>query len=375
MEAAMNGVKQRFYDIDWLRVVGMLLIFSFHNARFFDDEDWHVKNFQLDFGMSVYVSVLVQFIMPLFFLLSAIAIYYALQRRTGREFLRERVNRLLVPLVFGIFTHVMLQVYFERVTHNQFTGAFWQFIPHYFDGWYGFGGNFAWMGLHLWYLLMLFVFSWLMLPLFRWLQASQVSARLADFFTRPFAATLLFLPVAVVEVLVNLSPDTIGMRSFGGWSPLTYLVIFVLGYLLATDPRYRPAIEKMRFISLIYALSMTLGGFYLVLETGLSTYSPEISVLRGFNTWAWLLAFLGFASRHLNFSNGFLKYANDAVLPFYILHQTVILVIGFFIRDWTLGVFPKYLFLASLSFIIIMVLYEFIVKRIGVLRFLFGMKG
>ena len=131
----MLETKRRFYDIDWLRVIGMLLIFSFHNARFFNEEDWQVKNLQLSFGASVYVAVLNQFIMPLFFILSAIAIYYALKRRTGKEFIRERTNRLLIPLVVGIFTHISLQVYIERVTHGQFTGSFWQFIPHYFDGW------------------------------------------------------------------------------------------------------------------------------------------------------------------------------------------------------------------------------------------------
>ena len=88
-----------------------------------------------------------------------------------------------------------------------------------------------------------------------------------------------------------------------------------------------------------------------------------------------MLTFLGFAAHYLNFNNGFLKYANEAVLPFYIMHQTVIVSIGYFIRDWQLAVFPKYLFLAATSFITIMVLYEFIVKRVNVLRYLFGMKG
>jgi hypothetical protein len=51
------------------------------------------------------------------------------------------------------------------------------------------------------------------------------------------------------------------------------------------------------------------------------------------NSWSWLLTFMGFATHHLDFSNGFLKYANEAVLPFYILHQTVMVSIGYFIRD------------------------------------------
>jgi len=87
------------------------------------------------------------------------------------------------------------------------------------------------------------------------------------------------------------------------------------------------------------------------------------------------LTFLGFGSRYLNFTNAFLDYANQAVLPFYILHQTVIVIIGFFIREWKWAILPKYLFLLLLSFTIIMLLYEYLVKRVAFLRLLFGMKG
>jgi len=371
----MNSTK-RYYDIDWLRVLGMITIFLFHNARFFNDEDWQVKNVVDSFGMSIFVSILNQFIMPLFFILSAFAIYYSLQRRTGKEFMRERVTRLLIPLVFGIFTHVMVQVYIERVSHGQFTGSFWQFIPQYFKGFYGFGGNFAWMGLHLWYLLMLFLFSWLMLPLFiKWRNQDALLTRLAETFARPGMVVLFFVPVGLVEMIVNQLPESLGRRDFGGWSPLTYLTIFILGYILVANDKYREAIERQRFLSLTLALLALFGGFYLVLGMEMSTYSPVFSWIRGFNTWSWLLTFLGFASRHLNFNNRFLSYANEAVLPFYILHQSVIVFLGFFIADWNLAVFPKYIFMLLVNFSIIMLIYEFLVKRIGVFRYLFGMKG
>lgn len=368
--------NKRYYDIDWLRVLGMLGIFTFHNARFFNDEDWHVKNFELDFGMSVYVGILNHFIMPLFFVLSAIAIYYALKKRSNAQFMRERVTRLLIPLGAGIFTHIILQVYIENITHGRFSGTFWQFIPHYFDGWYGFGGNFAWMGLHLWYLLMLFLFSWLMLSTFQRIRNSEgFTIRLADLISRPYGPYLFIIPLFLMEVLVSLSPETVGRKDFGGWSPLTYLVFFVIGYLLATDARYRPAIEKVRYVSLALSLLTVVAAYILLVEMDISGTNPLYLLVRATNAWSWLLTFLGFASHHLNFSNRFLKYANAAVLPFYILHQTVIVGIGYFIKDWRWAVFPKYLFLASTSFIVIMVLYEFAIKRTNVTRYLFGMKG
>ena len=367
--------KKRFYDIDWLRVLGMCAIFLFHNARFFNEDGWHVKNFQLDFGMSVFVAILDHFIMPLFFVLSAIAIYHALKKRTNAEFMRERVIRLLIPLVVGSFTHVMLQVYIERVTHGEFAGTFWQFVPHYLNGWYAFGGNFAWMGLHLWYLLMLFLFSWMMVPIFQRFNRSQnFTARLADFVTRPFGVYLFIIPLFLMEFLVSNSPETVGRRDFGGWSPLTYLVFFIIGYLLATDTRYRPTIEKVRFISLTLSLLTVIAAYILLAEMEVSGTNPLYLLVRAANSWSWLMTFLGFASRHLNFNNNILKYANEAVLPFYILHQTVIVCIGYFIKDWQWAVFPKYLFLAATSFIVIMVLYEFVVKRVNALRYLFGMK-
>ena len=367
---------KRYYVIDWLRVLGMMTIFLFHNARFFNDEPWHVKNIESSFGMSMFVSMLDHFIMPLFFFLSAFVIYYALKKRTNSEFLKERADRLLVPLAVGIFTHVMLQVYIENITTARFSGSFWQFIPHYFEGWYGFGGNFAWMGLHMWYLLFLFVFSGLMLPIFRYINQSQNNtAHRPNIGTTLFGPYLFIIPLFLMEWLVSFSPELIGRKDFGGWSLLTYLVFFVGGYFLASDERYRIAIQKVRFVSLALSLVTVYLGHLSMAEWNLPDNNLFYLMVRVVNAWSWLLTFIGFAGVYLNFSNRFLKYANEAVLPFYILHQTVIVVIGYFIRELEWGIFPKYLFLATSSLITIMVMYEFLIKRVSLLRYLFGMKG
>jgi hypothetical protein len=92
--------------------------------------------------------------------------------KSAQESTSAIVARLLVPLVVGTFTHIAFQVYLERLHKGEFSGSFFDFYPHYFDGMYGFGGNFAWMGLHLWYLEALFLFSLLCLPVFLWLKNS-----------------------------------------------------------------------------------------------------------------------------------------------------------------------------------------------------------
>jgi len=87
-----------------------------------------------------------------------------------------------------------------------------------------------------------------------------------------------------------------------------------------------------------------------------------------------VLAFIGFGSRYLNFNNRFLGYANEAVLPFYIFHQTLIIVIGYFIIQLDLGVFPKYAIIVLTSFSAIMLLYDLGVRRCNFMRLLFGMR-
>ncbi len=371
--------QERRYDIDWLRVLAMFSVFLFHCARYFDNEGWHVKNPQLSFGFSVFVGILVQWIMPIFFVLSGSSSWFALNFRSAGQYLRERFKRLFIPLIFGIFILIPPQVYIERFTNDQFNGSFFQFYPHYFDGWYGFGGNFAWMGLHLWFLLILFLFSLLTLPFLLALQkrtAGQMISSLGSFSEKSGAILLWALPLALMEFLFH--PDGLGQRNFGGWNIFVYLVFFLYGYLLASNGRYRRSVEKQRVIFLALAAITTLVGYYVRLSGVYPLFGSLdyfwVSLLRTFNSWVWVLAILGIGSRHLNFGNRFLKYANVAVLPFYILHQSVIVVLGFFIINWDMAVMPKYLVLSTVSFVTIMLIYQYLIKRFGPLRFLFGIK-
>lgn len=101
--------------------------------------------------------------------------------------------------------------------------------------------------------------------------------------------------------------------------------------------------------------------------------------VRGFITLAgcvfWLILIVNLGERSLNRTNKFLVYASDAVLPFYILHQAVIICLGFYIVRWELPVALKYLIISTSSFVMMMAIYGLLVRRIDVLRFLFGMRG
>jgi len=374
--------SSRRYDVDWLRVLAMGMIFLFHCARPFDHDAWHVKNAVLSHGADIFITFTVQWMMPLFFILSGVGVFFALKRRAAGAFIRERFFRLVVPLVFGIFFLALPQVYIERISHGRFEGSLFAFIPHYFDGMYGFGGNFAWMGLHLWYLEMLFVFSLLMLPLFRSVQSGKLRGLvggLASWCERPWRVLVFAVPLLIMELFVNTFPNTLGIRDFGGWSPLTYLVFFVIGFVDASDDRFTEMFERRRTAWLIMGVAVSALGLVLI-ETGILDPLPRPvtlfieAALRALNAWSWLAAIMGFGRRYLSFTNRALVYANRAVLPFYMLHQTVIVVVMYFLVGWEAPVFVKYLALVILSYMVIMALYDRVVSRIGVLRFLFGMK-
>jgi peptidoglycan/LPS O-acetylase OafA/YrhL len=150
---ANSPVSLRRYDLDWLRVLAILTVFIYHTTRFFNLGDWHVKNPVNYLGVDVLERFVEIWMMPLIFVISGASLFYALDKGGTARFLKDKVLRLLVPLVVGVFTFSILQVYLERITHYQFFGSFFDFLPHYFEGIYDYqdptAGNFAIAGMHL----------------------------------------------------------------------------------------------------------------------------------------------------------------------------------------------------------------------------------
>jgi len=377
----MDGKNiQRRYDLDWLRVIGILTVFIYHSGRFFNSETWHVKNATTYFGVDVWETILANWMMPLIFAISGASLFYALGKGRPGQFIKDKVLRLLVPLLFGAVTLGALQMYLERLSHGEFSGSFFQFLPHYFNGLDGFGGNFAWTGVHLWYLEMLFVFSLVFLPLFLWLKrgsGQRVLARLGDWLARPGAAYLLALPVILLLGLMNRN-TFLGSLGWGGGSIFSHLCFFLSGFVIVSHAGLQNSIQRLRWLSLalVAVLLVTIFTLYMLAGDpafGTAQYTLFFS-LYGLWAWCWVLAILGFGLKHLNFSTPVLQHANEAVLPFYILHQPALLCVGFFVVRWAIPDLLKWLIIFPTSFVIIVALYEFLVRRFNVMRVLFGMK-
>jgi len=366
----------RRYDLDWLRVGGILTVFFYHTTRFFNNEGWHIKNPTTYLVMDILETTLANWILALIFAISGASLFFALGKGGAGRFIKDKVLRLGVPFVaLGMFILGAPQIYLERLSHGEFTGSFVEFIPHYLQP-----GAFAWTGAHLWYLAMLFVFCLVFLPLLLWLKrgAGQcVLSRLGNVLAARGALYLLALPT-ILCLSLTTADSFLGETSWGGGSILSHATFFLSGFLIVSREGLQRNIRRCRWLSLALVVILLVTLFGLMLVVGEPAPGTLLSALGralwGLWAWSWVLAILGFGLQRLNVSAPLLAYANEAVLPFYILHQPVLLAVGYFVVRWTIPAGLKFIVIDAVAFPIIMALYELAVRRFSVLRVLFGMK-
>jgi glucan biosynthesis protein C len=374
-EEKPSRVSLRLYYLDWLRVLAILTVFVYHTSRLFNVEDWNVKNPTWYPWVEVWNGFATTWMLPLIFVISGASLFYAVGKGGAGKFIKDKALRLLVPWLVCVFTHASLQVYLERLTHGQFSGSYFRYLPQYYTS------DLDLYGAHLWYLWVLFLFSVVLYPLMRWLrgQGRDMLSKLGDLLALPGAVYALALPAFLLAVLLDYE----NMPHNAGWNFFVYLWLTLAGFLVASDDRLQASSQRLRWLSL--PLGLVLVGLFLalvqILVVGLGMV-PAYGTwlyglgwgLRALGSWCCILAILGFGRKYLNFSTPFLIYANEAVLPFYILHQTVILSVGYFVVQWAIPDLPKWAVILPASFVLIMVVYEFLVRRYNVMRLLFGMK-
>jgi hypothetical protein len=376
-------IPNRRYELDWLRVLALLVVFLYHSTRFFNLGDWHVKNVNTYVWVEFWNIFATRWMMPLFFIISGASLFYAIGKSAQwRKFYVDKFLRLMIPLIIGSVTHSALQIYLERTSHGQFSGSFFSFLPEYFKGVYldiAMPGNFAFHGMHLWYLLFLFLYSLIFYRLFIWFKASgqEILNRITSFFAIPGLMYLGFpLPLLMMKVLIPKAVMDVGN---GGWGFLYYIWFLIAGFIIFSSNRLQQQIMNQRWISLILGLGLSSAYLYqlfspsrLVFPGG---FTDWINTLLSFTSaWCWLFAILGFSMKYLAFDRPLLRSANEGVMPFYILHQTVLLCIGYVVMTWHIHDVLKWAIIFIGSFTVIVTLYMLFIRKFEVLRFLFGMK-
>ncbi len=358
---------QRYEFLDWLRVIAIFVLIFFHTGMLFVGWGWHITNAETIPGLQLPMDLAHRLRMPLLFVIAGAGMWFALKRRTGPEFAGERTLRLLVPAIIGMFLIVPPQIYIERIAHGQWFGGYLDFYSQRVLQFQPYpAGNFSWH--HLWFVIYLYVYVLLLLPLMLWWRKAQPVLK-------PGAWILLLaLPLGLNETLLKpIFPETHNLVR--DWYVfIEYLLFTVYGYVLASSPASWDWLANFRRIALALALIVTIGGLSLINAGFIIRGKPADLMLANVFTWLWIMVFLGYGRRYLSFGNRLLSWARDASYPIYILHQTVIIVIAYFVirQPWT--PWTKYGVVAGATLVTCFVLYEFVVRRVAVLRFAFGMK-
>ena len=323
--AQIPSKLDRRYELDWLRVLAVLLLLYFHTAAIFytgELGEFYVKNNQSSQAMIWFVTFVHQWHMPLFFLLSGASTWFALSFRSTLQYVQERFNRLFIPFLFGTLVLVPPQVYYRLLSNPGYQDSYLQFYPQFFNGIRP-QGNFEWS--HLWFVIYLFVFSLIALPLFLHLRGAgaHLLSKLSIGIEKPGAILLLALPLAAIEA--GLRPQWPGFQNlYDDWANFClYLLYFIYGYLLSSEPKIGQAIDRHKGIALVLAVTCMLALFSLwetgsLPERGYSLEYILYQFLRGVDSWFWVIALMGLGRSYLNFNSKLLQYASAASYPFYL---------------------------------------------------------
>jgi glucans biosynthesis protein C len=370
--------------LDWLRILAILCVLFFHAAMPYVAEwSWHLKNKETSYMLLEFNDFTHRFRMPLLFFISGTVSYYMLQRRTSGGFIGLRFRRLFIPLLLGILVIVPPQIYMERLTQG-FKGNFWSFYANMFTtGMYP-KGNLSWH--HLWFICYLLLYDIVFAPVFVWLISAKGKALLqkADWMAKGHFIYLLIIPgVLVYTFMVLKFPETNTLVN--DYAFLLYWLFYVLaGFICIANPAFMDSLERNRRTSLTIAFTGTLLINYLrwnKLEPWLVyadyKHAPGTFVflaISAVGAWMWVFAIVGYGKKYLNRKSPVLPYLNEAVYPFYILHQTVIVILTFYLIQVSDGIGLKYFFTVIVTFVISMGIFHLFIRPFGLMRFLFGMK-
>ncbi len=374
------SLPRRRHDVDWLRIFATWLLFVFHSGKVFDIPPFYpVKNGELSPSMGLFTGFVHQWHMPLFFLLAGWSAFGSLATRGPARFARERVERLLVPLAFGIVV-ICPPIRWIELRQGLFVTAsghslpaepaigFTEFLPRYFTP-----GGLTWS--HLWFLAYLFTFSMLYLPLLA--RGARTGVRPDDRAVSRSHAWLPVLPLALVQLTLrsrwpgyqNLADD---------WANVSYYSLyFGLGFLLARWPGFERAIHReahrggivgvLAFGALVACWKAKAGGVTLAIPL-----SHLLSAVAG---WGIVVFLLGFAARRARCSNRTFRSLSESAFPVYVLHQPAVVLLAAWVVTLPLGIGAKFSLLVPLAATATIAVYHFVVRPLPLLRLCFGMKA
>jgi peptidoglycan/LPS O-acetylase OafA/YrhL len=295
--------------------------------------------------------------------LAGICTRFSLKKRSDKEYLKERVKKLLVPFIMGLILIVPFQTFFARKYFYHYTGNFIDNYKMFFStltDFSGYDGGFT-PG-HLWFILYLFIISFISLLLKNILKSKMKIVKIENI--NMVHIIIFFVPILGMNYVLNIE---------GGYSIGKYLTLFILGYyLLSSDTIISKLSKNNMALFILYAVSTVLLLYLYIKYDFLG--GILFDALFVFSGWMGVLSILVIGKSHLNFSNKITVYFAKSSYPIYIFHQTILIAIAYYTVQLTSSVFFQVIIIMFGSFVLTMLCYE-IIKRIPLVKTLFGIKS
>lgn len=345
--------------IDNLRNLTILLLFPVHTFMIWNDFG---SRFYIWKGEEKVPSTLIVLVnpwfMPILFVLAGISARYAFKKYTVSAFLIQRVKKLLIPFLFGLVALVPLQTLYARKFFDQYEGGILENLQYYFTHLTDFSGyDGAFTPGHLWFILFLFLISIMALAPFHFYPYERVRKRVERM--TAFGILFLFIPVWLMYYLGN----------FGGFSIGKNFALYLAGYYVLSNDSILEKLEKN--IKWLFGLCLMETIASAALYYKFSYYGDLWIHLIGWNS---ILVLLILARKFLNNSNGFTVYFNQASYPVYILHQSILVALAYYVVKNITGIFLQVVCIWTGSFGLTILAYH-LIRKIPLVRNLVGIKG
>ncbi|MCC2617948.1 acyltransferase [Aestuariibacter halophilus] len=332
----------RRVDLDWLRFLAFCLLILYHVGMYYvADWGWHIKSPHQSEPLQDVMILSNQWRMSMLFFISAMALGLVSERYSAGRLLKLRSHRLLAPLLLGMLVIVPPQLFYELVYRGDWQGGYLGFLAEYYNMDTTLApdkqsdiGLLTWN--HLWFLPYLWVYTLIWIVLKPALDAVATSLNARPVSPLIWVATMVIGLAVIWQLLRHLYPTTHDLIH-DWYSHAKYGFVFVCGYLLSKNDQVWEAIARWRWYFL--GTAVVAYGVIIADRHGMLPFLNEntvqivwvrslIAAVLSLNHWAWILTLVGFAAIHLRVAPAWLPTANRAILPCYVLHQSVIIVLA-----------------------------------------------
>lgn len=330
--------------IDNLRNLTILLLFPVHTFMIWNNFG---SSFYIWLGENKILSTLIVLVnpwfMPILFVLSGMSARYALEKRSTKEFVIQRVNKLLIPFIGGMVFLVPFQTLYARKYFYNYEGGIlehWKYFFTHLTDFSGYDGAFT-PG-QLWFILFLFIISMVTLILFRYLPYEKAAVKIEKL--PVLSVLLLFIPIWLMYYIGN----------FGGFSIGKDLALYLIGYYVVSNDVIMKRVEKnIKWLVALYVI----GTIALVMLYYNFSYYGDLWI--NYIGWNTILVLLFFGKKFLDKRTRFTKYFNKASYPIYILHQTILVALAYYTVQVCDIMIVQVLGICVGSFILTILVYHF----------------